>query len=148
MGEPFRLLVCGARDYGDRDAVFAALDRAHAKRPVSVLIHGAARGADTLAGEWAKARGIAPDPYPAAWRRADGTVNKGAGPVRNQRMLDEGRPNACVAFPPGPKLEWSGTADMVTRCLKAGLPVWRVGWSANVEAAFVRRCQAAGVAHG
>lgn len=145
MVEPFRLLACGARDYTDKAAVFATLDRAHAKRPVSVLIHGAARGADTLAGLWAEERGITVAAFPAAWRNPDGTQNKAADPIRNQRMLDEGRPDACVAFPPGPKLEWSGTADMVTRCLKAGLPVWRVGWPAVVEAAFVRRCRAAGV---
>lgn len=103
MPEPFRLLVCGGRDYADRDALFAALDRAHAKRPVSLLIHGAARGADTLAGEWAKARGIEPLPFPAAWRRPDGSRDNSAGPRRNQQMLDEGRPHACVAFAPGPR---------------------------------------------
>ena len=116
--QTFRLLVCGGREFSDRDALFTALDRAHAKRPVSLLIHGAARGADTLAGEWAAARGIAVEVYPARW---DVDGRKRAGPIRNQRMLDEGKPDACVAFPGG-----RGTADMVRRCREAGIPVWEI----------------------
>ena len=113
----FALLVCGGRDYADRDHVFATLDRVHAKRPVGLVIHGKARGADTLAGEWADARGIEVWAFPAMWAQ-DG---KGAGPIRNKRMLDLGQPGGVVAFPGG-----AGTADMVRRAEAAGLPVMRV----------------------
>lgn len=121
-----RLLVCGGRDYADADTVARTLDRVLRERGIAVLIHGAAGGADTLAAEWAKARGVPVLAFKVKdWRRPDGSIDKSAGPRRNQRMLDEGKPTACVAFPPGP----SGTYDMIRRCEAAGVPVWRVGWT-------------------
>lgn len=120
-----RLLACGGRDYHDAATVNRTLDRVLAERGIAVLIHGAARGADTLAAEWAASRGVPVEVYPARWE-TDG--RKRAGPLRNQRMLDEGKPTACVAFPPGPRGPESGTADMVRRCEAAGVLVWRVGW--------------------
>lgn len=110
-----RLLVCGGRDYCNKAAVFEALDRAHAKRPVTVLIHGAARGADSLAEDWAVCRHIEVMAFPADWR-----LGKGAGPLRNEMMLQNGKPDGVVAFPGG-----RGTAHMVGLALKAGLPVWQ-----------------------
>lgn len=53
-----RIIVCGGRDYVDQAAAFNALDRAHQHRRIDLVIHGAARGADTLAGAWAASRGI------------------------------------------------------------------------------------------
>lgn len=111
-----RLLVCGGRDFDDREFVFHALDKVHAKRPIECLIHGAARGADTLAADWALDRGVLCNAYPADWER-DG---RGAGPIRNQRMLDQGKPDGVVAFAGG-----RGTADMVRRANAAGLPVYQ-----------------------
>ncbi|ATI15672.1 hypothetical protein [Bordetella phage vB_BbrM_PHB04] len=109
-----KLLVCGGRDYADREAVFAALDRVHAKRPVTLLIHGAARGADSLADDWARARGVPRDPHPADWA----THGRRAGPLRNRKML-ELKPDGVVAFPGG-----RGTADMADAARAAGVPVW------------------------
>lgn len=108
------LLVCGGRDFTDRDAAFSALDRAHAKRPVTVLIHGVQRGADTLAGEWAEARGIKAIAVKALWE----VHGPAAWPLRNQAMLEMG-PEGAVALPGG-----RGTADMVRRCRSAGVLVW------------------------
>ena len=114
-----RLLVTGGRDFMDRDAVFAALDAANHKRTIKVLIHGAARGADTLSGEWAKERGIECAVFPISsqdWK----TLGNRAGPIRNQRMIDQGKPDGVIAFPGG-----RGTADQVTRARLARLPVWQ-----------------------
>ena len=115
MSGPMRLLACGGRDFGDAAFVARCLDRVHAERGVSLLIHGAARGADSLAAAWAKDRGIPAAAYPADWQR-DG---RAAGPIRNQRMLAEGRPDGVVAFAGG-----SGTADMIRRAKAAGIKVW------------------------
>ncbi|PWK38439.1 DUF2493 domain-containing protein [Cupriavidus plantarum] len=60
-----RLLVCGARDYNDQAPIRAVLDRVHQCRPVSVLIDGEARGADTIAEGWAISRGVPVLPFPA-----------------------------------------------------------------------------------
>jgi hypothetical protein len=114
-----RILVCGGRDYDDRARVFQALDLLAATRGMSMLIHGGARGADSLAGEWAAARRIPETVYPVHpmdWK----TLGPRAGPLRNQYMLDDSKPDAVVAFPGG-----RGTADMIARAEKAGLKVWR-----------------------
>lgn len=112
----FRLLVCGSRDYTDRERVWSVLDRVNAKRPLGVVIHGAARGADTLAGEWAEEREVEVWRFPAKW----GEEGRAAGHLRNQRMLDVGQPQGVVAFPGG-----AGTEDMVKRAKAAGVTVMR-----------------------
>lgn len=111
-----RMLVCGGRDYEDGIAVFRALDRAHAHRPITLLIHGAQRGADRWGERWAKSRGVPFKPYPADWDR----YGKAAGPIRNSLMLAEGQPDGVTAFP-----GHEGTADMVAKARRAGLPVWQ-----------------------
>lgn len=110
-----RLLVCGGRDYSDERSAFMALDKVLARRRVSLVIHGAYRGADTLADAWAKARGIERKPCPADWQRH----GPKAGPLRNAHMLTQ-QPDGVVALPGG-----AGTEDMVMQALAAGLPVWR-----------------------
>lgn len=55
--EHMRVVVCGGRDYEDRDTLTATLSWVHENRGISLVIAGCARGADTLAEEWARARG-------------------------------------------------------------------------------------------
>ena len=110
------VLVCGGRAYADQAHLDASLDALHAARPLTLLIHGAALGADSLAAWWAEKRGIAVRAFPTAWDLHD----KAAGPMRNQQMLDEGRPDIVVAFPGG-----RGTADMVERATCAHVPALR-----------------------
>lgn len=110
-----KLLVCGGRDYRDVDAVYAALDRAHAKRPIMLVIHGGATGADTLAGAWARLNEVPCLAVPAEWKKH----GKRAGPLRNMRMLEEWKPDGVAAFPGG-----SGTADMIAQARNAGVKVW------------------------
>jgi hypothetical protein len=109
-----RLLVCGGRDYTDGATAFALLDRIHAMRPITCVIQGDARGADTLARHWACSHSVPHEDYPADWR----THGKAAGHIRNAQMLAEGRPDKVVAFPGG-----RGTADMVRKARAAGLNV-------------------------
>ena len=79
-----RLLVCGGRNYTDQAAAFVALDN-YARRGVSMVIVGGARGADSLA---ARARGVPVCEYLTDWAKE----GRAAGPLRNQRMLDDGKP--------------------------------------------------------
>lgn len=111
------VLVCGGRDYEDRQSLFMVLDAAHSANPIKLLVHGGASGADDLAGRWARHVGVAWKSYPAYWK----SEGKSAGPKRNQRMLDEAKPHIVIAFPGG-----SGTADMIRKAEKAGVPVVRV----------------------
>jgi len=120
-----RVLVCGGRDYDDRESLATVLDAAHQANPIECLIHGAARGADTLAADWALSHDVLCNAYPADWER-DG---RAAGPKRNQKMLDVGRPHMVIAFPGG-----KGTADMIRRAEAAKVPV------VKITRALVSRC--------
>ncbi len=79
-----------------------------------VIIQGCAEGVDLAADDWSIVNYSQRDPYPADWNKH----KKAAGSIRNQQMIDEGKPDLVVAFPGGP-----GTADMVRRAKKAGIPV-------------------------
>lgn len=61
------LLVCGGRDYANRDLVFATLDRIDKQRGVKILIEGGANGADALARQWTRRRGVLCATVPAVW---------------------------------------------------------------------------------
>jgi hypothetical protein len=117
-----RIVVTGGRAYSDFATVASALKAVHTKHRIDCLIHGGARGADSLCHQWAKQNQIPIDVYWAEW----GKYGKGAGPNRNQKMIDEGKPDAAIAFEGG-----TGTADMVKRCKAAKLPVWEVNQSSK-----------------
>jgi hypothetical protein len=89
------------------------LNEVHLTTPVTLLIEGGASGADRLAGQWAAEHDVPTLRMNADWKK----YGRGAGHIRNQQMLDE-KPELLVAFPGG-----KGTADMVRRARKAGLPV-------------------------
>ena len=114
------VLVCGGRDYSNANAVFSALDEIEkTKGQIRFLIHGSASGADELAAKWMKEK-IKADPNrsmvacPADWA----SHGRAAGPIRNQWMLDQWKPQVVVAFPSG-----RGTADMVSRARLSNVPV-------------------------
>ena len=87
-----KILVTGSRNYSDQVRICEVLDEIEP----SAIVHGAARGADSLAGEWAKANQIEEIPYPANWAKH----GKSAGPKRNELMLDsETDVELVVAFP-------------------------------------------------
>ena len=112
-----RILVCGSRDWTDREALDDALDRVSDVVRVTEIVHGDARGADRMAGEWAKARGIPVTAFPADWQN----LGRKAGPVRNRVMLDLSQAQLVVAFPlPGSV----GTLDMIAVARKAGVKTW------------------------
>ena len=115
LAGPTRVLVCGDRYWTDTETLYARLDRL--PRADLVIIEGEARGADTLARQWAESRSVAYLPFPANWN----LYGKRAGILRNQQMLDEGKPHCVIAF--HHNLDASkGTRDMVKRAREAGLP--------------------------
>ena len=105
-----KALICGGRDYRDAAHMLSVLRQF----PITEIIHGGARGADTLADVYAREAGIPVTVFPADWK-GDGAA---AGFIRNGRMLAEGKPDIMIAFPGG-----GGTADMVKRAWKAGVRV-------------------------
>ena len=123
---PLRLLVCGSREWTDRDLLAATVHQAIAEhgagRPGVVLIEGDARGADRMAGQLARARGWQLQVYPADWQHH----GRAAGIRRNARMLRDGRPERVLAFTDDLAAS-RGTADMVRRARAAHLPVLVIG---------------------
>ncbi|MGJ4952987.1 DUF2493 domain-containing protein [Bradyrhizobium sp. SZCCHNR1093] len=123
-----RVLVYGGRDFVDRRWLYRVLDELDARSTISCIIEGEASGADRMAREWAKSRGVLFDPYPAAWNditrpgavvrrnKAGKLYDAAAGPFRNEKMLREGKPDYAVGFPGG-----TGTRDMTIRCWEYGL---------------------------
>ena len=110
-----RVLVCGSRYWTAREPIVAALRELPAG---TTIIHGAARGADRIAGEVATELGFEVIACPADWD----THGKAAGPIRNGEMLRDHQPDWVLAFTPN--LEQSrGTRDMVVKARRAGLPV-------------------------
>lgn len=121
-----RVLVCGDRNWSNYEFMRKALAKfENEKGMITVLIEGCARGADSMAGHlWAKEIDTPEHPiyvehYPAQWD----LHGKAAGPIRNQQMLTEGRPEVVIAFHEDIASS-KGTADMVRRARKAGIPVW------------------------
>lgn len=105
-----RVLVCGGRDYNDYEKLRTELDQ---MGNISEIIHGGARGADTLAGRWAEENGIPCTRVNALWE----LYGKSAGYRRNVEMLNL-NPDVVLAFP-GQK----GTAMMVKLAKEAKVEV-------------------------
>jgi hypothetical protein len=112
-----RILVCGGRDFADMNFLFNKLTGFVLERQIPfddiVIIEGGARGADTLARQWAESLGIKFVEYPADWYRH----GRSAGPIRNKQMLTEGKPDLVIAFPGG-----KGTHNMIKQAVFAGVP--------------------------
>ena len=104
-----RILICGDRDYKDWMKVREYLDTL---QKTAIIIHGGANGSDSIAGNLATYLKMKVMKFPAEWEK----YGKAAGPIRNQQMLDEGKPCLVVYF--HKDLENSkGTKDMVTRAV-------------------------------
>lgn len=110
-----RLLVCGGRDWQGREHINEALNRVHAHRRITLIIHGGATGADTMAGEWAKDHDIPAMVFPADWKKH----GRSAGPIRNHQMIEGGKPDGVLAMPGG-----KGTEGMVKMAADAGVRTW------------------------
>ena len=106
------VLVCGGRDYANRERLYRVLDFNRAK--IGMIVHGGAAGADTMAGGWAVANEVPCLRVPAQWR----VHGKKAGFMRNQQMLRMAKPDLVVAFPGG-----VGTQNMIALARKAGVRV-------------------------
>lgn len=110
-----KFIVCGGRDFHGRARVFAVLDAALAAYADDLMIvHGGARGADSIAGEWCSSRMVPCLIVPAQWEKH----GKAAGAIRNREML-RWNVSGVIAFPGG-----RGTADMIAAARSAGVTVW------------------------
>lgn len=117
-----RVLICGSRGWKDPapiNALIAGLDvLAEGAGERLLIIHGDAPGADRLAGKIARRWGAEVAEEPADWNK----YGKAAGPIRNQKMLDDYQPELAYAFRSDGKS--NGTDDMVAKARDAKIPTY------------------------
>ena len=110
-----RVLVCGGRNYDNRDLVWRALDQYQENYGPLTVIQGGAPGADCWEREWACSR-----------QRAGRLGEMGRrGRAAAQHLMLNQKPDVVLAFPGG-----RGTADMIARAEQAGVEIVKVGWRA------------------
>lgn len=129
-----RVLVTGDRNWTDYRIIATVLNgllkSAISDMEELVVIDGQAEGADSFAGAWyggaedgihAIHTHVTHERYPALWE----LQGKAAGPMRNTRMLVDGKPDVVIAF--HNNLENSkGTKHMVNIAKRAGVPVYHI----------------------
>jgi hypothetical protein len=117
-----RLLICGSRHWNDYETIWHEVATLPSKPKVVITggdVNGSRysqRGADLIATKVAKDMKISYQIYYADWKR----YGRRAGPLRNKRMLEEGKPTFVLAFPAA---DSKGTIDMIRQAEKAGIPV-------------------------
>lgn len=109
-----RFIVCGGRDYNDKEFLRSKLLILLETDWMFILVHGACRGADVMAAEWGEDVKVIVEPHPADWKKYGNL----AGMIRNQEMLDAGA-DGVIAFAGG-----VGTAGMIKLAIASGVPVW------------------------
>jgi hypothetical protein len=135
-----RILVTGSRDWTNWAAVRIALTETAGLDHDVTVVHGGARGADTIASEIAGALGWRTEPHRTDWNapcrdtcgerdhRRPGwggvTYCPAAGDYRNQEMVDTGA-DVCLAFYVHGSLN-KGTSDCARRAKAAGITVVRI----------------------
>lgn len=90
------VLVCGSRYWDDPEVILRELGslKHFYQGATLTIVHGAASGADTQAGDIAAKLGYRVKEYPAHWD----LFGKSAGPMRNIQMLNEAKPILVLAF--------------------------------------------------
>lgn len=108
-----RTIIAGSRGFNNYDDIVTAIEMAGWKP--TVVLSGAAKGADRLGEIWAERNGVPVEKFPADWNR----WGRQAGYIRNAYMLGHGE--ALIALWDG---ESRGTKDVIFKALKAGMPVF------------------------
>lgn len=115
LPEGTRIAFTGGSDCSDHAAIWDALDKAKARHPDMILLHGATpTGAERAAACWADQRGVRQVAFRPDWAKH----GKAAPFKRNDRMLD--------AVPVG-LIVFAGTGiqdNLADKAAKAGIPLW------------------------
>jgi hypothetical protein len=110
-----KVAFTGGTDCNDHGAIWAALDRVHAKHADMVLLHGGApRGAERIAACWADHRKIPQIVFKPDWAR-----HQKAAPFRRNDAMLEALPIGVVVFP------GSGISDnLADKARGLGIPLF------------------------
>lgn len=103
--------ICGSRGWKDKKSIRSVIYSLH---PDTIVIHGGAPGADTIAGNIAKSRGLNIEVYIPDWE----LYGKSAGPIRNRKMVSKS--DVVFAFWDGKS---KGTKNSIDTVIKLNKPV-------------------------
>lgn len=125
MSETFRVLVTGSREFTDAHIIFSALYDMLEEHGHLTVIHGGARGADSIAARWVERniRDSVAEEYLAEWDKypARPGGKSPAGHIRNSVMVKSG-PQIALAFL-STRSQNSGTRGCMALISKAGIPL-------------------------
>jgi hypothetical protein len=123
----YRILVTGSREFDDYATiclelghVMTRLIAADGPYPHVIVVHGGARGADTLAEQAARAFGMGTESHPADW----GGYGKRAGFIRNAEIVSLGADLALAFYKQGAGNR--GTDHCARLAERARIPVRRI----------------------
>ena len=110
-----KIAFTGGLDFNDHRAIWDRLDKALAKHPDMVLLHGGSpRGAESIAACWADKRKVPQIAFRPDWAR-----HTKAAPFKRNDQLLEAMPMGVIVFP------GSGiSANLADKARKLGIPVW------------------------
>jgi hypothetical protein len=110
-----KVAFAGGYECNDHQAIWAALDRVHAKHPTMALLHGGSpKGAERIAACWADSRKV-----PQIAFKPDFARHKNAAPFKRNDQLLQTLPIGVVVFP------GSGISDNLADKAKAlGIPLF------------------------
>jgi hypothetical protein len=113
-----KIAFTGGLEFNDHHAIWSTLDKAHAKHPDMVLLHGGSpKGAERIAACWANNRRVPQIVFKPDWTRHA----KAAPFKRNDQML-ELLPIGVIHFP------GSGiSANLADKAKRLGITVWKFG---------------------
>lgn len=92
-----RIIVGGSRSAEHDSVVWTTLAKMHHTRPITEILTGGATGVDSAAAMFGIKMQIPTHTDPVTKSQWD-RYGRAAGPIRNQRMLDQFHPDLVVAF--------------------------------------------------
>lgn len=107
------LAIVGSRTFSDYKLLDETLTRFNQDNPITEIVSGGARGADSLAEKWANTNNIPVVVFPAEWEK----YGRRAGMIRNRLIISECE--HCIAFWDGVS---HGTKNDIDLCQRQNVP--------------------------
>lgn len=122
-----RYIIAGGRDFNNYNVLCAVMNTIKkygpsVNKPITEIVTGDARGADTLGAQWATAHDIHVKHFPANWDE----YGKSAGFIRNAEMADYA--DVAICFWDGKS---KGTAHMIKTMKKKKKPCYVYDYEGN-----------------
>jgi hypothetical protein len=113
-----KIIIAGSRKFNNYGFLKSKCDNIINFRTDIEIVSGCCRGADLLGEKYAFDRGYPVKPFPAKWKRPDGSIDYSAGFIRNEQMAKYA--NGLIAFW---DMKSPGTKNMIDLANKYSLKV-------------------------